>query len=75
MISGQRRSSSVLPKITKDTDLKKFEVDLSLIREDPIFGEFRKNNMPSRLTPIDFKSLKLTDILVTNRHRNSTMEN
>jgi hypothetical protein len=38
-----------LPEITKNTVVKRREVDFSLLEEDPIFGDFRKNNIRKRL--------------------------
>jgi hypothetical protein len=61
----------LLPMITKETDLRKFDIDFSSIREDPIFGEFR--NMPARLTPINFKTNTLKDVLISKR-QNTVME-
>ena len=46
---------SMIPKITKNTNTKKFEIDFSLLREDPLFGDYRKNNIPKRLVPIKGK--------------------
>ena len=37
-----RKRYSALPEITKNTVVKLREVDLSIIEEDPIFGDFRK---------------------------------
>jgi hypothetical protein len=52
----------MLPKLTKNTNTKKFEIDFSLLREDPLFGDYRKNNIPKRLVPIDGKPFTLADI-------------
>ena len=48
-----RKKYSLLPKITKNTNVKKFDVDFSIIKEDPLFGDYRKNSIRRRLIPMD----------------------
>ena len=48
-----RKKYSLLPNITKITNVKKFDIDLSIIKEDPLFGDYRKKNIRKRLQPID----------------------
>ena len=66
----------MLPQITKNTNTKKFEIDFSLLREDPLFGDYRKNNIPKRLTPIDGKPFTLADIgiVTSTKRRGSAMD-
>ena len=56
-----RKRYSALPEITKNTVVTRREIDLSLIAEDPVFGDFRKKNIPKRLIEDDmshaFKSM------------------
>lgn len=61
----------MLPQITKTTNMKKFDIDLSMIREDPLFGDFRMKSIPKRLTPLDGK-LNFKDIISSTRGKNAT---
>ena len=44
-----RKRYSALPEITKNTVIKRREIDLSTLYEDPMFGDYRKKNIKRRL--------------------------
>ena len=50
---ASKKRYSCLPEITKNTVVKLKEVDMSIIEEDPIFGDFRKKNIRKHLVPPD----------------------
>lgn len=52
-----RKRHSALPEITKNTVVTRREIDLSLIAEDPVFGDFRKKNIPRRLIEEDVSQM------------------
>jgi hypothetical protein len=44
-----RKKHTALPEITKYSRVKKFDVDLSTLYEDPLFGDYRRKNIRRRL--------------------------
>jgi hypothetical protein len=59
---ANRKRYSVLPEINKNTVIKRKEVDMSIIEEDPIFGDFRKKNIRKRLMNDPHEEFKLSKL-------------
>ena len=72
-----RKKYSLLPNINKNTNLKKFDIDFSIIREDPLFGDYRKKNIKRRLMPLDGeKPFAFKEMAIANaaKRRGSAMD-